>query len=199
MKRIGIFGGTFDPPHIGHVMAAKAFTEKLCLDQLLIIPTYLPPHKSKDSNATPKDRIEMSKLAFSGVRNAEVSDIEIKRGGTSYTYITLEELYREDRHMFFLCGTDMFLTLDSWKNPEIIFKLCTICYIRRETCSTISRQIDAKAKEYREKFKAEIEFIDSSVIEMSSTEVREMIKSGKLEQSIDASVYDYICKRGLYK
>ena len=91
-KKIGIYGGTFNPPHIGHINAAKAFFNVMQLDKLVIIPSFIPPHKLSDNNTTPKQRVTMTSLAFSGFDKIEVSDIEVKRGGKSYTYLTLEEL-----------------------------------------------------------------------------------------------------------
>ena len=121
-KRVGVYGGTFSPPHIAHVRVAKAFSDALSLDKLLIIPAFLPPHKQVDKNISANTRLEMCRLAFSDIENAEVSDIEIARGGKSYTAITLESLSSDDVELFLLCGTDMFLTLDSWYSPKKIFE-----------------------------------------------------------------------------
>mgnify|MGYP003293390888 CR=1 FL=1 len=111
MKRIGIYGGTFNPPHIGHIKAAESMSRIIQPDTFLIIPDFLPPHKSFDGMVSADDRLNMCKLAFSHVNNVHVSDIEIKRGGKSYTSCTLEELSADDRELYFLCGSDMFLTL----------------------------------------------------------------------------------------
>ena len=124
MTRIGIFGGTFSPPHNGHLQAAKAFMEQMWLDILYVIPTALPPHKEMEIPVSAQHRLEMCRLAFSGMEGVYVSDMEIQRGGKSYTVETLRELTGEDRRLFFLCGTDMMLTLDRWREPEEIFKLC---------------------------------------------------------------------------
>ena len=133
MTKIGIYGGTFSPPHIGHIGAAKSFGREVELDEILIMPDFLPPHKQFDFEATENDRLEMCRRAFCGIDKVTVSDLEIKRGGTSYTSVTLEELSAPNRELYFLCGTDMFLTLDKWRRPEVIFKLATICCIRRES------------------------------------------------------------------
>ena len=97
----------------------------------MIIPDCLPPHKEYSGSVTEEQRLEMCKLAFGHIENVTISDMEIKRGGRSYTSVTLEELTSPDRELYFLCGTDMFLTLESWYRPEVIFDLATICYIRR--------------------------------------------------------------------
>lgn len=198
--RLGIFGGTFNPPHIGHIESAKSFINALSLDKLLIIPTFIPPHKQSEATVTPEHRLAMCSLAFSDVPNCEVSDIEIKRGGKSYTYITLEELYREDTELFLLCGTDMILTLDSWMNPEIIFDSATICYARRECDARFDSEIDKKIALYKEKYGAEIIFVNSTVIEISSSEIREKIKSGEAcNEFLPIEVNKYITDGELYK
>ena len=91
----------------------------------------------------------MCELAFSHISCAEISDIEIRRGGKSYTYLTLEQLKDDKTELYMLCGTDMFLTLDEWKNPEKIFALATVCYIRRETDSDLSAKIEQRIAFYR--------------------------------------------------
>ena len=196
-KRVGIFGGTFNPPHIGHIAAAEIFAEGMKLDRLIIMPSFIPPHKEYNSTVTCEHRLSMCQIAFKDVTNATISDLEIQRGGKSYTYLTLEELRAEDRELYFLCGTDMILTMDTWKNPEIIFSLAKICYIRRECDTEITSLIEKKLKEYSSKYGAEVIPIHSDVIEISSSELRDDIdgKSGFLTDG----VLEYIRKAGLYR
>jgi len=199
MKRTGLYGGTFSPPHVGHVEAARAFANAVKLDELLIIPTFTPPHKAFSNEASTEDRLEMCRRAFSSVEGATVSDIEIVRGGKSYTYLTLEQLESEDRELYFLCGTDMFITLDEWKLPERIFELATICCIRRENDSTAENLIKSKAELYKKKFNARLFFIDHNVVEVSSSELREKISKGICPKLLSPSVFEYIESRGLYR
>ncbi|MBQ7383817.1 MAG: nicotinate-nicotinamide nucleotide adenylyltransferase, partial [Clostridia bacterium] len=112
--RVGIYGGTFAPVHNGHVESAVAFMRQMKLDYLYVIPTCLPPHKEVDFADSPETRLRMCELAFSGIDGIIVSDMEIRRGGKSYTYDTLKELSGEDKKLFLLCGTDMVLTFDTW-------------------------------------------------------------------------------------
>ena len=141
----------------------------------------------------------MCRLAFSDVEKAEISDIEISRGGKSFTYLTLKELASDNRELFLLVGTDMFLTLAEWKNPEIIFSLCTVCYIRREDDERLSKKISEMKNYYESHFKARIIEISSEVIEISSTEIREKLASDdKPEEFLPEQVLEYIRKRGLY-
>lgn len=197
-KRIGVFGGTFNPPHCGHVRAAKAFCEQMKLDELLIIPDYIPPHKDYVGCVSAVDRLNMCKLAFGKLENATVSDMEIKRGGRSYTYITLEELKSDDCELYLLVGTDMFITLDSWAYPEIIFDIADICYIRRESDEEKACIIEEKAGQYIKKFNARIHGICAAVTEISSTELRGAITERSADRFIPNEVIDYIRSEGLY-
>lgn len=200
MTRLGIYGGTFSPPHIGHIEAARAFCEQMRLDRLMIIPTNIPPHKSAVGKAPAEDRLNMCALSFEGVAHAEVSDMEIRRAGTSFTYLTLEELTAPDRELFFLCGTDMILTMDEWRYPERIFALATVCYMRRETDAQMGEQIAARINEYREKYGARIVEISAPPIRMSSSEVRATIEGGGDASGVmEARTLGYIRERGLYR
>ncbi len=194
--RLGIYGGTFSPPHKGHIEAAEAFVKEMRLDKLLIIPTFIPPHKAASEEASPEYRLEMCRLAFSHIPNTEISDMEIKRGGKSYTYLTLEELKSEDNELFFLCGTDMILTFDQWKNYEYIFKLATICYARRECDGKNTEKIEEKIRQY-EKIGANIIKISHNVTEVSSTEIRESFDI-KDNPFLTPEVSEYIRNFGLY-
>ena len=196
-KRVGIFGGTFNPPHVGHIEAAKAFSKGAELDSLLIMPAFIPPHKEYTSTVSCEQRLEMCKIAFANVDNASVSDLEISRGGTSYTYLTLQELRADDIDLFFLCGTDMILTMDTWKNPDIICDLATICYIRRESDPETLDMINEKCHEYREQYNARILTIDAKVIEISSSDIRN--NTDDMSAYLSSEVSEYIRKAGLYK
>ncbi len=199
--KIGIFGGTFDPPHIGHINACKSFIEKLDLDQIYVIPVFLPPHKRISSNVSAENRFEMTKIAFSNLANrVVVSDMEIKRKGKSYTAETIR--YFKDNgydDIYFLCGTDMILSMDTWYKPEYIFKNSKIVYARREKDEEISILIDQKCREYREKYEAQIILLELDVIEVSSSEIREAIScKEKLQNFVSKDVYEYITKNKLY-
>lgn len=195
--RVGIFGGTFNPPHIGHISAAQAFLKGANLDKLIIMPAFIPPHKEYDSLTTCEDRLEMCKLAFKGVPKTEVSDLEIQRGGKSYTYLTLGELSSEESELYFLCGTDMILTMDTWMHPEVIFNLANICYIRRESDPVKKDLIEMKCKKYVDDYNARILPIDSEVIEISSSDLRNGEKD--VDAYLTDDVLEYIMQKELYK
>lgn len=199
-KRVGIFGGTFAPPHIGHVKAAEAMIKFADLDELIVIPTLLPPHKQIKGDASAEQRLEMTRFAFKDVEKARVSDMEICRGGNSYTVITLRELSSDDRELILYCGTDMLLTLDSWYLPREIFSLATIAYAARTTELNIQDKTRQKALEYISKYNAKVIEIPCEVIEISSAEIRDMISRGKnTGDYLTQEVEDYIKKWNLFK
>ncbi len=202
MARIGIYGGSFNPPHIGHVKAAQEMITLLGLDRLLIIPAAIPPHKQlPDGTPAPEDRLELCKLAFSSVQGAEVSDIEINRSGVSYTVDTVKELKAQypDDEFFLLMGTDMLLSFENWYCPDEIAKQVTLAAMHRynndakldqavrETVSRIETDLDAK-----------IVCVENHPIETSSTEVRRMIVMDCLEGLLPQQTVDFIRERGYY-
>jgi len=198
-NRVGIYGGTFSPVHIGHVEAAKAFMEQMKLDYLFIIPTAIPPHKQIDEADDPIHRLKMCELAFEGVDGIVISDIEIKRGGKSYTYDTLKALERPNTRLFLLCGTDMVLTFDEWYRFEDIFKMCYPTYVRREKDALLDGKIIAKIGEYYEKYGVMFRKILVDPIELSSTEIREAVKKNKnISRMVPPLVAQYIKEHGLY-
>ncbi len=200
MLRVGIYGGAFSPIHIGHVEAAKAFMRQMWLDVLFVIPTGQSPHKEMDSSAVAEDRMEMCRLAFRDVEGVIVSDVEIRRGGKSYSIDTIREMSGEDRRLFMLCGTDMMLTLDEWDHVDEIFKLCYPVYIRREEDRTLDSKIIEKNTEYFEKYGKYVIKLDSPVIDISSTELRASIKRGEdVSDYVDGAVLKYISEKGLYR
>lgn len=186
--RIGIFGGTFSPVHNGHIAAARAFMEKMWLDILYVMPAALPPHKPLRGDADQADRLEMLRLAFSGMEGVLVSDLEIRRGGRSYTVDTLRQVHadlHEGDRLFLLMGTDMLLSFDSWREPGEIFRLCWPVYIRRETDAGLDEEIVRRITQYRAQYGKTVIRLDAPAVEVSSTAVREAVAAG---QSIDGMV-----------
>ncbi len=197
--RVGIYGGTFAPIHNGHVESALAFMKQMKLDYLYVIPTYLPPHKEIDFADSPEHRLRMCELAFEGIDGIIVSDIEIRRGGRSYTYDTLCELSGEDKKLFLLCGTDMVLTFDTWYRYEDILKMCYPSYVRRERDKIIENRIIEKITEYYNKHGVMFRRILTDPIEVSSTEIRAAVLQGKdISAIVPPAVEKYIKERGLY-
>ena len=198
--RVGIYGGTFAPVHNGHVEAAKAFMEQMKLDYLFIIPTCIPPHKQIDFVDEPLYRLRMCELAFEKIDGVVISDMEIARGGTSYTYDTLKELTRPNTRLFFMCGTDMVLTFDTWYKFEEIFKLCYPVYVRRENDPIMTKRIVDKITEYYNKYGVMFRRIVTDPIEISSTQIRRMIAQGKdISTFVPESVARFIRDNHVYE
>lgn len=200
--RIGIFGGTFSPVHNGHLSAAQAFMQRMWLDVLYIIPTALPPHKQLHGDATAADRLEMLRLAFDGMEGVLISDMEIRRGGRSYTVDTLRELHEglaPDDRLFFLMGTDMLLTFDQWREPNEICRLCWPVYIRRESDAALDASIVERISRYRELYGKTICRIDAPAVDVSSTAIREAVAAGRpIDELVPPTVADYIRDHKLY-
>ena len=198
-KRLGIYGGTFSPPHIGHEHAARAFLDHGSIDALTVIPTFVTPLKERAEQTSPDDRLAMCRLAFSFSDRITVSDIEIRREGRSYTAETLKALSAPNTHLSFLCGTDMFLTIDKWYMPELIFKFARVVCMRREDAEENAKLLSEKAALYRERFAADIDFISVPPLVLSSSEIRERLKNNKsAEDLLSPAVLSYIREKGLY-
>ena len=173
--------------------------EQMWLDLLYVIPTAIPPHKEMENPVSAAHRMEMCRLAFAGMEGVYVSDMEIQRGGRSYTVDTLRELTGEDRRLFFLCGTDMMLTLDQWREPEEIFRLCYPVYIRRDNDPSLDPLIIRKIAEYNQKYGKVVRRILTDPLEISSSEIRGKLQSGEsVEKWIPKSVEKYISDNHLY-
>lgn len=179
IKKIGIYGGTFNPPHYGHIHAAEAFIEACALDMLIVMPALLPPHKQLQ-NDSPYARLEMARLAFSNSKyypdRITVSNFEIASNQISYTYKTLEHFASDDNELYFLCGTDMFLSLGNWMNPSRIFELATIVLARREDEQSDDLKIVDAKKAYADRYNSRILEINYTPFPMSSTRIREAIE-----------------------
>ena len=196
--RIGVIGGTFNPPHTGHINAACAARDELSLARLVFIPSAMPPHKQmSETSATPEQRLHMTRLAAEELC-AEVSDMEIMRGGTSYTVDTLRELRTKNPtdELWFIMGTDMFLTIEKWREPEEIMRLANIAVVSRNDAD---RESLSKHAEYiREKYGATARVMKTAALEISSTEIRNAIKCGNQSEYLPRSVYEYIKQNNLY-
>lgn len=198
--KIGIYGGTFSPPHNGHVNAARMFAAAESLDKLLIIPTFIPPHKTETSAVPAEERLEMCRLAFTD-DNFDVSDMEVRRKGKSYTFDTLTELkemYRSD-DFYLLCGTDMLLSFEKWYRFADILSMCTVVCMRREENAETGVKLAEKIVELKEQCAADVRLIDAPPLEVSSTEIREKLSRGEnVNDLLPTDVYRYIKEKGLY-
>ncbi len=202
--KLGIYGGTFNPPHLGHLAAARFAVDALELDELRFVPAAQPPHKQlPPGGAGSEDRMAMVELAADGLLlpgRVSVSDVELSRPGKSYTADTLEQLHGQypGAELWLLMGTDMFFTLQSWREPEVITRLAGICAFAR-TQSDSGEALAVQAEYLRRTFGARVRVIQlPQIVDVSSTRLRELLAWGEGQQYLPPAVYGYILRHGLY-
>ncbi len=201
MQRIGLYGGTFNPIHEGHVEAAKSFLECLELDKLIVMPSNIPPHKKLAVNSpSAQQRLEMARMAFSDVEGIEVSDFEISQQEVSYTYLTvshLRELY-PDAAIMLCVGTDMLETFHQWYRADALAQMCTLVVMRRS--SDDFEKILFASERLHASLSARILFLVSDCIDISSTEIRKAYQthSDMAGKHVPDPVDRYIKKNHLY-
>ena len=188
MLRVGVFCGTFAPIHNGQVAAAKAFMEQMKLDYLFVVPNCIPQNKEADPSDDPLYRLRMCELAFEGVDGVVISDMEIRRGGRSYTYDTLNELKRDGTRLFLLCGTEAVLEFDKWHRYEDILKLCYPTYVRCENDPFITPRIVAKIGDIYQKHGVMFRRIVTDPIDISSAKIRKAVREG-------GDISDMVCPK----
>ena len=203
--RIGVYGGTFNPPHLGHIAAARAVFETLKLDRLLLIPDRQPPHKPlPEGSPLPEQRLELTRLSGEQLGlgdRVETLDLELHRSGPSYTADTLRAVHERypDDELWLLMGTDMFLTLHTWHEPEQILALAGIAAFSRsqeDTEELFSRQ---RERLYRTYPSARIFTLSvPGMVEISSTQLRELLAEGSGGQFLAPAVYGAVLRDGLY-
>ena len=203
--KIGIYGGTFNPPHLGHLTAARAVFELLNLDQLLLVPAGMPPHKELPAGSpTPEQRLEMTRLAGEQLGlgdRVRTLDIEVYRQGKSFTADTLAQLKAQhpEDELWLLMGTDMFLTLQAWHEPGKILSLAGIAAFGRTEEDT--EELFSAQREYLYQTYPQARLFTLTipgVIDVSSTELREKLAKGEGASLLAPAVYGYILREGLY-
>ena len=199
MEKIGIYGGTFNPLHTGHLHAAKQAIEALELDKLILIPDRIAPHKQMpEGSATPEQRMEMLCIATRNEPKMEVSDIELKREGKSYTYLTVEQLAQEhpDAKLYLLMGTDMFTSFDTWMEPERITAKAALAVMYRGDKGE-AEAIEAQ-KVQMENRGVEVVLVKNDAIAISSTQMRRLLAFQCAGPFLPEGVEDYIRSQNLY-
>lgn len=166
-KRTGILGGTFDPPHIGHLIIADQVLHQLRLDEIRFMPNHIPPHKEIKTDSAPEDRLKMLQLAVEGNKYFKIETIELKRKGTSYTYDTMVQLKKAepDTEFFFIIGGDMIDDLPNWHKIDELVKLVKFVGVDRPF--------------YKGKTDYPVHMIDIPLIHVSSTMIRKKIAAGQ--------------------
>lgn len=198
MKNIALFGGTFNPVHNGHINMIKEIDSNYHFDKIIIMPTFVPPHKIAHDLACGTDRYNMCRLAFENIDNVVVSNYELQNGGKSYTYLTLsmlKEKYPSD-NIFLIIGSDMFLTFDEWKNYTYILKNCKVITVCRE-----KNEYDLllKKKKWFDSLNADSQIVDIKPYVVSSTMIRDMVRHNEnCSCYLNNKVVKYISENKLY-
>ena len=202
--KIGVYGGTFNPPHLGHLISARFAMEALGLDRLIFMPAGDPPHKElPQGSPTARERLAMVELAADSMLlpgRVEVSDMEVRREGKSYTADTLSELHEQypQDELFLLVGTDMFLTLQNWKKPEVICELAHLTAFARTQADTGER-LEMQGKYLSETYGARCTILQlPQITPVSSTQLRQRLERGEGREYLVPGVYGYILRGGLY-
>ena len=195
--KIGIMGGTYNPPHMGHLHAAEQAQKYLHLDRLFLIPDNIPPHKElPEGSPDALQRLTMTKIAARTI-SAEVSDIEIQRKGVSYTADTIDYMAQcyPNAELFFIIGTDMFLTIQNWYQPVRIFQTATLAVVAREERDAEKIATHAHALM---KYGAKFQIIPCEPFAISSTELRENISNPQMQKFLPKGIWNYIVQEHLY-
>jgi len=202
--KIGIYGGTFNPPHLGHMAAAQTAVSVLKLDKLILIPAATPPHKELPVGApTPRERLVMTELMADNLNLpgiVEVSALELEREGKSYTSDTLAALHDQypDAELWLLVGTDMFLTLQYWHEPETIFRLAGICAFGR-TQRDGEELFVPQCAFLREKYHARVTTVTlPNLVDISSTRLRQLLARGVGREYLAPAIYGHILMNRMY-
>ena len=200
MENVLLFGGTFNPPHLGHIELTDRVRKRLNIDKVILIPLGNPPHKVGMDIEDAKHRVKMLELAIENKDSFEVSRIEVERKGYTYTIDTLKEfdrLYHDRYNFFYLIGADTLEQLTTWKDFEEVFKLCSFVVVLRKGYTKKKAYEIANMLELQ--YGADIKILDIGNIDVSSTKVREMIRRGEsIDNLVPNKVAEYIRSNNLY-
>ena len=187
--KIGIYGGTFDPIHFGHLITAQFVLEHRKLDKILFIPCAVSPHKINIHSASSTDRMEMLNRAVRDNSDFEISDIEISRGGISYTFQTLRELKNKFEKLELIIGFDNLAVFDKWERPDEIVEMARLIVLNRKT----------DRETVKNRFFEQAIFINSPLFEVSSSNIRQRVSMGRsIKYFIHKGVREYILYKDIY-
>jgi nicotinate-nucleotide adenylyltransferase len=217
LEYIGLFGGTFNPIHSGHVQVIQEVKKGFALDRIFIIPSALPPHKGTDGLADAGDRMEMIRLSFLSHPDFTVSDVELKRSGPSYTVDTIrhfKSILPEDTKLFLILGLDAFLETVTWKSYQDIFQRIPLIVMTRGVAGQGGRKtvgdylksrisagygLSASRPSYVHEIKQPVFVFNVTPIDISSTRIRRLVKNGSsIKSLVPESVEAFIKSKGLY-
>jgi nicotinate-nucleotide adenylyltransferase len=198
VERLGLLGGTFNPPHIGHLVCAQEAVAQLGLGQVLLVPVHEPPHKELESEPGVEHRVEMCRRAVAGEERLAVSRIDADVPGPSYTVATLRRLNdeRPDAELTFIVGGDMALSLPSWREPEAVLELASLGVAEREG----TRRIDIADRLAGLRGGERVRFFDMPRLDVSSSLIRRHVAAGRpIRHLVPDAVAAYIDQAGLYR
>ena len=197
-RRVLLYGGSFNPPHLGHETSVRTAAASLGAEKILLIPAAEPPHKAMPAGSpSPEERLSLTRLAAAGA-GAEVSDLELARGGVSYTSDTLREMKKRfpEEELVFLVGTDMLRSLPEWHEPETVVSLASIAVFARDPA--LRAAVSAAAERLRETFGAVVYEIPGEPVKVSSTEIRALLPGRGGREYLSDAVYGEIIRKRLY-
>jgi len=201
MRRIGIFGGSFDPVHLGHIGLARDAVKLAGLEKVILIPAKLQPFKLDKKVTAGEDRLAMLQLAAESDDTLEVSDYEMTKDGVSYTYLTMramKDIYGPETKLYFITGTDSFLNIDKWKNAEEL--LSSYSFLVGTRPGYKDRELEECIDRISRDYDTEVKHINNIQVDVSSTEIRERIEAGiSAADLIPTEVERYIREKGLYR
>jgi nicotinate-nucleotide adenylyltransferase len=211
LRSVGILGGTFNPPHLGHVALARHAREELALDRVLLMPAHIPPHKTAEQDPGAQHRLSMCRLAVDGEPDVSVCSLEIDRRGASFTVDTLKDIHAShpDAELTFIVGADIARTLPAWREPAKVLELARLAVGARtgasdnevlETVASLRRAADGGGVSECQPAAGELRFLRMPIVEVSSSIVRERAARGEnVEQLVGPAVARYISEHGLYR
>lgn len=190
MSKVGIFGGTFDPIHLGHLITAQSVKEIRNLEKVIFIPAFISPNKTDARPSSPEDRLNMIKLAVESIPFFDYSDIEVNKGGISFTIDTLRELKKIYDKIEFIIGYDNIFSFHTWKDPDEIFRLADVIVLKRKS---------SHPPQFEDKYFHQAVFVQTRGIEISATDIRERVRNGlPINFLVPPKVMEYIYTHKLY-
>ncbi len=198
--RIGIFGGTFDPVHLGHLVLAEQCREQCLLDEVWFVPAGVPPHKTAAEISPAKQRLEMLQFAIAGHENFRIQQVELERSGPSFTVETLQRFHDEapDRELFLLLGADSVHDLPTWREPGRILQLSTIAAVNRGDRPACD--LTATARHFGDDASQRFQIVQMPGLDISSRDIRQRVHSGRsIRYLVPRAVEVYIAQQQLYR
>ena len=196
--RVGVFGGAFNPPHLGHLVCAQEMLQQLELERVLFVPVGEPPHRALEDDPGGEARLEMVELAIAGDERFEASRLELDREGPSYTSVTLEQLrqHAPDDELFLILGGDQAAALPTWHEPEKVLELATVAAVERVGWSRSAIGITIGRLRGADR----VRYLDMPLIQIASTGIRRRVREGKpIRYLVPAAVEEYIAANDLYR